>query len=113
MPAGLVYQQLQHLCVHERVVRFHDLRSISRGSQRRLTEPDLDGTRTVDGGRRQMRRPVRTALTSAPVRANIVGAVLTEVAMVLVLFLTLTFSMFEAGRLIWSYTTLSNAVSEG
>ena len=41
------------------------------------------------------------------------GAVLTEVAIVLVLFLVLTFSFFEGGRLLWSFTTLSNAVSEG
>ena len=61
-----------------------------------------------------MRHRVRhSLLRSFALAASNSGATLAEMAMVLVLLLTLTFSLFEGGRLLWDYSVLSNAVSEG
>ena len=41
------------------------------------------------------------------------GATLTEVAIVLVLLISLIFGIIEGGRLLWDYSALANATTEG
>ena len=60
-----------------------------------------------------MRRCVTANRPTCPTIQATSGSFLTETAIVLTLFLALTFAIFEAGRMLWSFTTLSNAVSEG